>query len=268
MKISSKKSKVLIGIVVVVLVIVLLNVFQKEVRTFFYSISAPIQKVLWGAGDRVSDFFESLIRTGKLKSEMDELKLKNQELLSQIAVLKEVENENRVLREALEIELQKDFELIVSRITGKDISQDFILINKGSEDGVSQNMPVITQQKVLLGKISQVYENFSKVMLISNKKSSFDAKILASEEGKEDISGVIKGQGNFKILLDLLPRDKEINQGDIVISSWLGGVFPGELLIGEVKKVKKSDIDLFQKAEVEPFFDISQAEILFIISSF
>ena len=96
MKLSRKKTKVLAGIAVVILAIVLLNVFQKEVRNFFYCISSPVQKVLWKAGERSSGFLEGIIRTGNLKNKLDELSSKNQELLSQIIILQELEEENDI----------------------------------------------------------------------------------------------------------------------------------------------------------------------------
>jgi len=65
-------------------------------------------------------------------------------------------------------------------------------------------MPVITEEKVLLGRIEEVYRNFSKVMLISNKKSSFDAEV----QGK-DVTGLVKGRGNFNLILDLVPYEKK-----------------------------------------------------------
>jgi len=262
MKLSSKKNKVLIIVVVVVLIIFLLNFFQKDVRSFFYSVSAPIQKVLWRAGERTSDFLGGIMRVKILKQELDELKLENQELIAQVVVLKDLKKENKTLRQALEIGFQKEFKLALVQIISKDISQDFILIDKGSEDGISKNMPVITQQRVLVGKISEIYKNFSKVMLISNKENSFDAKIQNEEK---DISGVVKGQGNFRILFDLIPREENLSQEDIVITSALGGIFPKGLLVGRIKEIKKSDVEPFQQAEIEPFFDVSQTETLFII---
>jgi len=265
MKFSSKKRRFIILIVIVVLIIVLLNLFQKEVKGFFYYISCPIQKSLWGAGDRVSDFFESFFRIKSLKKETDELKLKNQELLSQITVLQEQKEENKVLREALGIELQKEFKLALAQIISKDISQDFILIDKGLEDGISENMPVITQQRVLLGKVSEVYKNFSKVMLIFNKKSSFDATI---QREKSEISGVVKGKGNFRVSFDFISQEKDISKEDIVVTSALGRIFPEGLLVGQIEKIKKSDVEPFQELEVKPFFDIKDIEGLFIITEY
>ncbi len=265
MKSLLKKRRLLIGILIVALAIFLLNFFQKQVRGFFYSVSSPVQKVLFEAGDRTSDFFESIIKTGSLRNEVDEIKLKNQELFAQVVFLKELKKENKVLREALEIGLQKDFKLILSQIISKDISQDFILIDKGFKDGISEDMPVVTQQRVLVGKISEVYENLSKIMLISNKESFFNAKIQKEEK---DISGVVEGKGNSKILFGLIPQEEDIFKGDIVVTSALGGVFPKGLLVGKIETIKKIDVEPFQQAEIEPFFEVSQADILFIILDF
>lgn len=262
MKFSQTKNKIFIALGILIFIIGL-NFFQKEVKNLFYFISSPIQKALWQSGDRISDFFGAISEMENLKKENEELKLKNQELLNENVSLKELKKENEILREALEIGLEREFKLEMSQVVGKDIAQDSILINKGSENGISEGMPVITQQKVLVGKIGDVYKNFSNVLLISSPKSAFDVKIAESE-----IFGVIKGKGNLKIFLDLIPQDKEIKKGDLVITSALGGVFPEGISVGEIEEVKKSDVEIWQKAEVNPFFDIKEIENLFIITSF
>jgi len=260
-KISSKKRKVFILILVVSVLFVFFNIFQQGVRNFVYVISSPFQRVLWRAGDRTSDFFRTFIKINKINKETKKLKEDNQELTAEIAALKELREENKNLREALNIDLQKDFKLSFVEVIGKDISQDFILINKGTKDGVLKNMPVITPQKILLGKIENLYENFSKVMLLSNKSISFDVRIQDSG----DISGVGKGGGNSKILVDFIPWEKNISKGDIVVSDSLGGIFPKGLLIGRVDKVEKNDVDVSQKIEVDPAFNIKELSTLFII---
>ena len=118
-------------------------------------------------------------------------------------------------------------------------------------------MPAITEQKVLVGRIKEIYDKFSKVMLISQKDSSFDAEF-----------GIVRGQGNLKLLYDLIPKEKEIFQGDIVVTSALGGIFPQGLLVGKIRKVKKNDVESFQQAEIQPGFNVSQSERLFIILDF
>jgi rod shape-determining protein MreC len=212
---------------------------------------------------KVSSFFETISEIKRLKKENEELKIKNQELMSQIANLVELKKENEILREALALGLEKEFKVSLAQITGKDISQDFILINKGSENGIVENMPVITSQKILVGKIYKVYKNYSRVMLITNKENSFGGKIV----GKE-ILAEVSGRGNLKIIFDLIPSEKEISEGDLVETTVLGGIFPKGLLVGKIGKIQKSDVQSFYQAEISPFFDINKLENVFIILNF
>jgi rod shape-determining protein MreC len=262
MKFSRTKNKILIFLVVI-LIVVLLNVFQHNVRDFFYTVSAPGQKSLWDSGAKVSNFFAGIFSAGDLKSENEKLKLQTQELSAKVATLEELQTENDSLRNALQIGLGKDFRLVFARIISKDVGSDIISIDKGSEDGLTANLPVITEQKTLVGKISEVYSHFSKVQLFTDKKSSFDAKISGTQ-----IYGVVKGKGNFNASLELVPREAEIKSGDSVITTSLAGVFPEGLLAGQITNVKKSDVESFQTAEIQPAFDIKQLDNLFIIIGF
>ena len=253
-----------IGIIIVLLItffaVLNLTGFSKEIKNFFYLISSPIQKTFWRAGDSVSDFFEAISRAENLKEENEKLELRIQELTAEVVMLKELKRENKFLREALNIGLEKEFQLQLAQIINKDSFQDSILINKGRRDGLKQGLPVITHQGALLGRIGEVFQNFSEVILISNKKSSFDAKI-----SEREIYGVIKGGGRLRASFDLILREEEIFEGEVVVTSSLGGIFPQGLLVGEIKEIRKSDIEPFQTAEIEPSFDIKKIDNLFII---
>jgi len=277
MRFSLKKNKILIVVISAILLIISLNFFQREVKNFFYLISAPIQKWLWREGIGISNFFEGILKAKNLRIENEKLKLKNQELLTENIELKELKKENEILREALNLGLEKEFELKICEIIGKEISQDSLIINKGSRDGIEKDLPVITQQKTLVGKIEKVYQNFSKVKLLTAKESTFDVKILEKDynppttlpsEARAPIFGLAKGKGNLKLILDLIPREKEIVIGDKVFTSAEGGVFPKNLLVGEITEVKKSDVEPFQEIEIKPAIDIKDLEFLFIITNF
>ncbi len=261
MKFSPRLKIGIIGVLLIALFAVLnLTAIAKEIKNFFYLVSSPIQKTLLGAGDRVSDFFESITEIKNLKKENEELRLKIEALISENAKLRELKKENETLRIALGIGLEKEFKLLLAEVIGKDISQDTLLINLGLKDGISKSLPVINQQKALVGKIGEVYSNYSKVILISNKESSFDAKISES-----DVQGVAMGKENGKLFFDLVSKEKEIKEGDLVVTTALGGVFPSGLLVGEIGKVFRSDVEAFQQAEILPTFDIGELETLFII---
>ena len=256
-----KMSKVL-TVFVLILVVLAFGFFQKEVKNLAYGFSSGWQEAFWQAGNRVSDFFKGVLKRGEIKEELDRSLLENQKLLSQIASLKEIEKENQTLREALGMGLEKEFQLELAYLISKDISKDSILINKGEKEGILKGMSVITSGKVLVGRIGRVFEDFSEVILISNKESSFEAKIAG-----QDIFGIAKGKGSLKVSLELIPREKSVSREDLVVSSSLGGIFPQGLLVGKVREVKKSDVEPFQIAEIIIGFTVDNLNKLFIITN-
>lgn len=258
-----KISKIVIWTVVIILLLLVLNFFNQGVKNFFYRMSSPIQRFLWQGVNNIADFFSS-----SLKMETLELRIKNQELLNQVSLLNDLEKENQTLREALEINLQKDFKMILAQVISKDVSEDSILIDKGSNDGISKDMPVINQQKVLFGKVNEVYRNFSKVVLTTDKNFVFDAKVQSASANGEEIYGVVKGKGNLSFYFDLVSKNAEIKEGDILITSGLEGNFPKNLLVGKIEKIKKEDTKPFQTADIIPFFDLKETNSLFIITNF
>ncbi len=268
MKGPLKKNQILtIGIGICI--IFSLNFFQKEVKNFFYLTSAPIQNAFWEAGDATSDFFETLFGSGNLKGENEELRQENRESLHALARLRDLEKENEELRKALQLELEKEFKLILADISCKDPLREAVFINKGSEDGVSIESPVITSQKTLVGRIEEVYNDFSRVSLISDESNSFSVKVLdinSLSDSAEKSQGIARGQGAGKIILDLIPQKVEIEKGSPVVTTGFGGIFPGGLLVGKVKTVPKATTAPFKKAEIEPAFDLGKADKVFIIS--
>ncbi len=261
---SSKiKNKFLITLILIIVLILFLNFFDKEVKNFFYLLSTPIQKSFWEAGIIFSNFLETVFEKQNLKKENENLRLRIEELIAENVRLKELKKENEILRQGLNLGLQKEFQLKIAQVIEKDINRDYLKINLGLRDDLRVGLPVITQQKVLVGKISEVYSNFSKIKLISDQESSFDAKISDTE-----IYGLLKGQGNFKVYLDRLPREKEIKKGEQVMTSALGGIFPPDIFIGEIEEVEKSDIEPFQKAEIKPAFNLQDLNYIFIITNF
>ncbi|MFH1656975.1 MAG: rod shape-determining protein MreC [bacterium] len=257
------KNRVL-PVLVLVSIFVLLNIFQKDVRNFFYTISLPIQETFWKTGGGTVNFWETISGLKTIKEESEKLKLRDLELLAENARLKELKIENDFLRKALDLGLEKEFKLILTQVIAKDTSQDSILINKGFADGIAEGDSVITEQKILLGKVKEVQKNFSWVMLISHKESSFNAKL--ENESDEAVTGMVKGEGNFGLLLDLVPREKQLREGDILVTTSWGGIFPQGILVGVVKEIRKNDVDPFQKITIEPFFDLQKVNNLFVVT--
>ena len=93
-------------------------------------------------------------------------------------------------------------------------------------------------------------------------------KIFDAEIVETGVAGVIRGQGGQRVILDLVPQEDQFAQGDLVVTSNLGSVFPENLLIGEVVEIVKSGADPFQKAKINSFFNLKSADLVFVITSF
>jgi len=261
-------QKIFIKITILFFLILFLNIFQAPIRNSFYVISSPITKTFWKTGKNISFFIESFVNIKGLQNENDDLKEENQNLLSQISLLEESLRENQTLKEILLDNEINNFKVVLGKVIGLDISNDFILINRGLDDGVLENMSVVSQKKVFYGKIFKVYKNFSQVMLISNKNSVVDVKIQNDNLNKSLIYGALKGNGNLSAYLDLVSFDADIEEGDILITSALEGISPKNLLVGKIIRKNKNDLKPFQTAVIQPFFDIKNIENLFVITDY
>lgn len=221
-----------------------LFLFGENIRELFYQASSSFQKAVWTAGQGINLTF----------SGDEALKKENDILLRERGNFALCREENRELKNALNVELNKEFDLIFSEIVGKKISENIVVLNKGGKDGVLEKMPVVTGEKVLAGKVSKVYNNFSEVSLLTGEDFVFDLLIGGN------VSAMGKGSS-----FDMVPPEEEVKEGDIVLTSGLGGIFPKGLLVGKISSVIKNDADFYTKGEIEPSFRLKTANYLFII---
>src|SRR3989344_2631854 len=263
-----KLQKMVLSIVALAIMIGFLNMFQLPIKNTFYHASSHLFTVFSKAGASVSGFFAPIFGGGNIMQENSNLKQENERLLSQIMVLQDALKEYQAIKEIIEITKTDNVKLASANVVGLDADVDYVLINRGSEDGIAENMPVITSTKVLVGKTYKVYKNFSQVMLISNKGSVVDVKIQNADLSAPPVLGAIKGDGNLSFYLDLVSSYAKINQGDVVITSGLEGIFPKDLLIGKISSIEKNDAKPFQSAKIQPFFDVKNAGNLFVITNY
>lgn len=259
--------KFLIGAVALLFFIAILNFFSSEIKNTFYSLSYPFQKTFWSAGESSSGFLGSIFQAGSLAKENDNLKSENQKLYAEVASLQSVVNGNQAQSNVSLTCQNSGFKLLMAGVIGLE-GQDVLSINKGSADGISEGMPVISQQNVLFGKILKVYKNFSQVMLISNKNSIVNVKVQQEDITKPEIDGVVKGSGGLGAYLDLVPVDSKINPQDVLVTSAIEGSFPKDLLVGKIVQINKNDQKPFQQAQISLFFDVKSADNLFVITNY
>ncbi|MBU1046077.1 rod shape-determining protein MreC [Patescibacteria group bacterium] len=246
---------------VVAIFIILIFVFlQQPIRSVFYSISGSLESWCWEKGQSDSSFWAGFFNAAHLKIQNQNLKQENQALLSNLLDFKELQEENQRLRNALGLGLAEEFNLKEAAILTEDTTRDYAVIDKGKEDGISEGMAVITYEKVLIGKVVEVYRNACQVRLITDFGTKFGVRVADT-----NVPALAKGQGNKNLILDLIPKDADVPIGAFVSTSGPEGGYPAGLLIGTVSETSNADAEPFQKARIDNFFKIQDADLLFVI---
>ena len=197
-------------------------------------------------------------RNAELEDEISNLQKQNIELTQQL-------EEAQVLYALLDYaRTQSENVYIASPIIGRDPSPflQYVFIKHGSDDGVRHGMPVVTQQG-LVGRVDSVIAGAAGVQLITSADSVVNVRLQNSGE-EAQLIGSITGD----LSLQMIPQDVEVQPGELILTSGLGGNYPSDILVGQVISVRKSPTELFQTATVQPAVDFSSLRTLLIITNF
>ena len=123
-------------------------------------------------------------------------------------------------------------------------------------------MAVLTDQG-LVGRISEVTDTTSKVLLITDASSAVNAILQSSR-----LNGVVRGTPGGDLVMDYIPQGALFSVGEVVLSSGLGGKFPKGIPIGQVINIRQRDIDVFQQAVVRPTVDFRRLELVMVVTNF
>jgi rod shape-determining protein MreC len=263
--ITSKIVK-LVSVMVVCAFLVFLNPkgFFNPVRGFFLRIVLPFQRVLYGSSQRISETVSFLASISEIKKDNADLSRENNFLAAEVARLKQLENENRTLKEQLELLPRDKFSLVGGFVIGQDAqgSEGWIVFDKGERDGISPGMAVIVSNGILVGKVDEVYPTSSKINLLSDSNSLVN--VVDLETGAK---GIIRGEYGLGLVMDMVTQSDALNVGDTIVTSGLGGNIPRGLLVGKLREVKISDDRLFQKAVVVSRIKYSKLDTVFVIKN-
>jgi rod shape-determining protein MreC len=149
-------------------------------------------------------------------------------------------------------------------VIGRDPSPflHYIIINRGSNDGIQRGMPVVTNEG-LVGRVDAVIADAARVQLITDPASSVNVHLKNA-----NTDSVLAGSITGDISLQLISQDATVNAGDLILTSGLGGGFPPALIVGQVANIRKLPAELFQQATVQPAVDFSRLQIVLIITNF
>jgi rod shape-determining protein MreC len=262
MKPSNRKIKFIAAFFFIAVIIFLnnrnyLEFFKTRFSYLFYYPELIVSKISFSVKDSLRFIFE-------IRSAYDDKIIlidENNKLLKQISDLKEIENENKSLRSILNLPLAKEHPLLDGTIIGKDPYNfsDYLLINRGSDMGVEKDMAVVDQSGFYIGKIVNVSENTSGILLVTDNRSA-----TAAIDQNTRVQGLIKNDRNIGLYFDMVLQDAEVNNGDILVSQssvMNDNVYP----VARVVSVEKYPNKTFQKIILSPLAEIKKLEKVFII---
>jgi len=225
-------------------------------------ITTPFQVAIHWTLDTAVTFYENYLALWKTREENLSLIDENRKLVNTIINLRELEQENIRLRNLLQFKENYKIQTVVARMIAKDVSSEFraIRINRGSKNGIEPNMAVINSEGVI-GRVLRVTDSTADVVTILDPLSAVDAYIMRSRA-----RGIVEGLTDALCQLKFALRVDDIQPGDLLLSSGLGGNFPKGIPVGTVIKVMRKSFGITQKVEVKPSVDFSKLEEVLVVT--
>lgn len=262
MKPTRRKIKFFIAIIFIVAIFFLndknyLRSFKNAFSHFFYYPEAIVSKIAFSIKDSLR--WVSEIR----KAHNDKIILTNEnsKLLKQVSALKETENENKILRNILNLPLAKNHSLIDASVIGKgpyDFT-DYLLISRGSESGIRKEMMVFDQNGLYIGKIIDVLSNTAGVLLFTDNRS-----VISAIDQNTRVQGLVKNDRSIGLFFDMVIQNAEVNIGDIIVSLPTNesvDAYP----IAKIVSIDKYPNKTFQKIILSPLSDMKKIEKVFVL---
>jgi rod shape-determining protein MreC len=223
-------------------------------------LTGPVQAGLDRTIDGVADVWGHYLYLIDTAEDNRRLLDANRALRAVLTESEEVRLENERLRLLLDFKEAQEIATLPARVIAEDASSWFrtVMIDKGSDQGVTEGMPVVVAEGVV-GRVVRSSPRFARVLLITDASSAV-ASLLQDNRAR----GICRGQGD-QLVFDFVLRQEEVNVGDRVVTSGMGGVFPKGLVVGHVKSVDRQEFGLFQAITVAPSVDFSHLEEVLVL---
>ena len=225
------------------------NVHLEIVRTTISSVVYPLQYAASFTADLPRQISLLLVSRKTLQEENEKLRLEQLRLYSKLQRVATLEEENRRLRTLLESSVEFYERVLVAELVGVELEpfRQQIIINKGLTHGVFNGQPVVDSGGIM-GQTIHVSPFSSTVLLITDPTHSIP--VLINRNGLRSVA-VGLGQDNV-LSLEHIPVNADIRQGDLIVSSGLGRIFPRGYPVGTVSGISRIPGELFSNVMVTP----------------
>lgn len=259
-----KRSLILVSAVLFPLLIGAISPqFVQNVRSFTTTLTGPFLEIQ----NHVTSFCRKqagyILEWPKLRQENDSLKIEIEKLKSELLNLDETKHKISRLESLLKLKQNFIKQGIAAQVIARDPSHwtQFIVINKGTRDGVRKNTVLINADG-LVGKVVVAGARSARAILLTDP----EARASAMNQRTRDV-GLIEGTGSLMLKMTYLDRQSNIQVGDMIITSGLGGIYPKGIPIGKVELVGNEKNNLSLYASIKPFVSFAKLEEVLCVSS-
>lgn len=226
------------------------NYFLQEVRVIAYSRLSFI-----------SSFISEIKTVKRLTEENIQLKKEKQSLIADLANQEKLRKEYAFLRESLGLGVVQEMRSLIVGVFNLESTPrgHSLLINKGQKDRIKKDDVVISSSGILIGIVDRSFENYSRVIAVTNSDFKTTVKIIS-----KNTSGIAIGSMGDGIYLDFVSENDDVVEGDMVVTSG-NDILPAGLIVGKVVQVNSSNGGLFKNVRVKPAMEeinLSQALVL------
>ncbi|MDU2680858.1 MAG: rod shape-determining protein MreC [Clostridium sp.] len=227
----------------------------------------PLQKVVYSINDKIKGTLDFFLNFSKIKEENEELTKENIDLENKLLEYDKLKEENDRLREVLNFKNSKNnYDYLGCEIigySGESFSSGYV-IDKGENDGLKKDMIVISN-KGIVGQVTSTGSNWAIVQSLINENIAVSVMVNSTRETTGILKGYVTHSNQNLTKVTNLPIDSAIKEGDVIVTSGLGQIYPKEVRIGEVVSVETDEVKVMKTAIVKPFVDFNKLEELFVV---
>ncbi|WP_020008555.1 rod shape-determining protein MreC [Salinicoccus albus] len=266
----NKMLIILFGIIVLILLIGF-SMTDRDSTTkaeqFTADAAAGTQSVIGAPLNIITNIFSSISQSFNAVSENEDLREQLDMLPQMEEDIERLEAENEELREALDVSSKREYESINARVISRSPDQwlDSFTIDKGTSDGVEEDMAVMTSEG-LIGTVNRANGGSSYIEMITTNTSQDNLSVEITHDGSP-VYGTISHFDNERNLLVIenIKNRSEIEEGDDVFTSGLAGDFPEGIIIGTVAEVENDEYGLSQNAYVQLAGNADDVDSVFVL---
>ena len=232
------------------------------------TVVTPLEEGVSWIADRISSISRIIDISMKNRIEWEQLEKENAGLREKTVDYDEITAENTRLRKLLGFrEAHKNLQLVAGPVISRDYGTwtNTMIIGVGENEGIKENMAVITPDGVV-GFISDVFPSSARVQLLTDPRTSIGAIVQRAESR---VASVVRGNGNMPTEPQFvnIAKDADILEGDNLVTSGFGTIYPKGLYVGKIVSVHSDDSDFVKYAVIQPGVDFSKLEEVFVITA-